>query len=249
MADLGKTEGLLVIKGDNDNGGGLACAIGIESTVCSVSLDGRKVTVLRCGAIGSQAIGAALHKRGIKGVEITVQNEAQLEKGRKDGNKQEEEEEGVGVGSTGDQGAIAPGQLLKHYAPDVNTYVMGGHTLSAIERERVSTNATAGKGKDRAVALLSEGVSIIDYQGQLSSLQTSKGKSDGRGGFYRDLSVQGDVHEACRVLFSVLREAEEAGQTLLLPDLRYVTGKGEGDEEMMQALWERLRRAASGDIL
>ena len=67
MADLGKTEGLLVIKGDNDNGGGLACAIGIESTVCSVSLDGRKVTVLRCGAIGTAlrlvpSFGASLLK-------------------------------------------------------------------------------------------------------------------------------------------------------------------------------------------
>ncbi len=248
MADLGETEGLLVIKGDNDNGGGLACAIGIESTVCSVSLDGRKVTVLRCGAIGSLAIGAALHRRGIKGVEITVQNEAQLEKGRKGGYNEEEDEGGGTPGM--DQGAIAPGQLVKHYAPNVSTYVMGGDTLSAVEKEKVvGATATAGKGKDKAMALLSEGVSIIDYQGQLSSLLAKKDKSDLSGGFYRDLSVRGDIHEACRVLFSVLREAEEAGQTLLLPDLRYVTGEGEEDDEMMQALWERLRRAASGDIL
>ena len=70
------------------------------------------------------------------------------------------------------------------------------------------------------------------------------------GIFYRDLSRSGDVYEACRKLFSMLREAEEVGKTLLLPDLRQVSVHSASEEkEIIQALWERLHRAAGGEIL
>ena len=61
----------------------------------------------------------------------------------------------------------------------------------------------------------------------------------------------GNVSEACQRVFGVLRSAESAAirrqgvDFVLLPDLRAAAKQ----DERLQALWERLHRAASGQFL
>ena len=253
MTDLGDTDGLLILedekRDEEDERDEFTCAIGIESTVCSVSPRGDRVTILRCGAVGSHAMRAALLKGGVDGVDVSIKNGLPLN--RKDTDTEEPAQGGGEIGATA--GSIAPGQLVRHYAPNVDTFVISSHTRDVLDRP---SGADGTHHSHRATELLHEGASVVDFHGQLSGLRRSssagKAVDSGDGVYYRDLSPSGDVHEACRVLFSVLREAEEAGRTLLLPDLRRVaTAKSSGrqEQEMVRALWERLLRAASGEIL
>lgn len=225
MDDLGGIEDLLILKTPKSESEA-DCDVGIESTVCSVSEKGEKVTILRCGAVGAQAITSALKEQQID-AEVNVDNE------RNGGSHKGE----------GDNAAVSPGQLLKHYAPDVTTYVVSATTLRALHDGK----AEAGP----LVEAVRGGASILDFSGSFTELKIIQDKN--QSSFYRDLSPSGDVEEACKKLFVTLREAEDARQILLLPDLKstYLKGtQGEGpSNDLMQALWERLLRASSGKLL
>lgn len=225
MDDLGGTADLLILKTiQSESSGSSDCDVGIESTVCSVSPNGDKVTILRCGAVGAQAIQSALSESQLS-AEVVVDNQK----------NNDASSDGASSGST-----VAPGQLLKHYAPDVTTYMVSARTLQALKEGHEAAGPL--------VEMVKGGASILDFAGMFADL-----KDEGDGRFYRDLSPAGNVEEACKVLFMTLREAEEAQQTLLLPDLKsaYLDGtcRDEQSNDLMQALVERLVRASSGNLI
>lgn len=222
MDDLGATEDLLILRApQSEASSNTDCDVGIESTVCSVSPSGDKVTILRCGAVGAQAIRRALSQEQIS-AEVVVDNQKNADTGSDDD-------------SSG--AVVAPGQLLKHYAPDVTTYVVSARTLQAL---RDGHEAAAPLAE-----IVDGGASILDFAQTLVDL-----RGDGDERFYRDLSPSGNVEEACKMLFMTLREAEEAQKTLLLPDLQSIYLEDNSDSkrrnDLLMALVERLVRASSG---
>jgi hypothetical protein len=134
--------------------------------------------------------------------------------------------------------AVAPGQMLKHYAPDVPTTILSSNLVHDAPWEA-----------QRRV----HGGFVIDYGGRLTDI------ASGSAAQYWDLSPAGDARQACREVFALLRLAEDCaagagdgsamdgresgkGVRLFLPDLRADAAK----DEVVMALWERLLRAASG---
>ena len=140
MKDLGDVGDLLILEKKKDvkhsqigDVADVACAIGIESTVCGISPRGDEISILRCGAIGSQAMRTALSKHGVNGVNIFVKNEISKSlETRIEKKKQHAHEKNVHA-EENSEGAIAPGQLLKHYAPNVQTFVVSRCTLNELK--------------------------------------------------------------------------------------------------------------------
>lgn len=205
-------------------GGDGRCEVGIESTVVKVVERGRVLEVLRAGAIGESAIRATMAREGL---DVGVVSKKRM--GR-EGDKRE-----------GERGWDAPGQLLKHYAPDVRSLQLavgeggGAEAVAAVE------------------AALPPGVrlrdaAVLDIGGRLAFLEGSVTA-------YRDLSAAGRLADAARGLFDGLRWAErvEGAQVLLLPALEVgegLGGEGEGAEEALRvALQDRLHRAVSGNVV
>jgi hypothetical protein len=133
-------------------------------------------------------------------------------------------------------GAVAPGQMLKHYAPDVPTFIIN--------------KVTSSSESEHALPFAVSSAYVIDFGGSLRHLENDCN-------MYVDLSASGNAVEACAKLFETLRLAEsiskrnlsEGGppevQCVLLADLRDVSVSS----EVVRALWERLHRAASGQFI
>jgi hypothetical protein len=154
---------------------------------------------------------------------------------------------GHGGEGEGVDAAVAPGQMIRHYAPDVPTYIVSRTSSSVGDRSQLQIIG----GEHSPVVNLSDDALgdpisirssfVIDFGGRLSSYRS-------RCAVYEDLSPTGNTAEACEQVFRVLRytESEEVRvrgvATVLLPDLRDAAQ----DDELLRALWERLHRAASG---
>ena len=169
MHDLGD-EDIAVLKDDVATSGG--CAVGIESTVCRVSPTGDVVSILRCGAVTSKDMEAALRRRAdaltaaggagpggdtvwaamLANVTVVIENEKALIKKPLPGSSSS----GAGAGganghapatddSHGSEGAVAPGQMIRHYAPDVETFVVkaAAPSSSAAAAEAAAAAAAA----------------------------------------------------------------------------------------------------------
>jgi len=114
---------------------------------------------------------------------------------------------------------IAPGQLLTHYAPD--------NVESFLWEEDSNGFELPHSLKDTIV---------VDFGGSMARFK-SKALA------YRDLSSKGNVDEACKAVFDVLRwtETVENAKAVLLPNVIQVINQGSA-----LALDDRLYRAASG---
>ena len=225
---------------DDDDGAGAGtgtgtggCTHGIESTVCQVAQDGRSVSVLRAGPVTPTMMADVLRRAGLGSVAVTLANSNGLAAGVG------VEVGGLPVPAESRDKAVAPGQMLKHYAPDVPTTILSCNLVHNAPQE---------------VRRRVHGGLVVDYGGRLKSLVADSAAQ------YWDLSPAGDARQACRGVFALLRRAEdcaaaagaadeasavgggEARVRLFLPDLRADAAK----DEMVLALWERLHRAASG---
>ena len=233
-ADLQHASGLLILRDDAAQTGG--CSVGIESTVCRVSADGTLVTVLRCGAVTSSDIAAVVAPAKVviensKLVSATAAGAASSSPigAAAEGEKEKEKEQGLQEAEAraeagAEAGAVAPGQMIKHYAPDVPTFIYCPTQGACVPGLAVSSSL------------------VMDFGGVMLHLRE-------RAAAYEDLSPTGAAPEAFRRVFASLRAAEEralapgsAVKSLLLPDLR---ARARESEEV-RALWERLNRAASG---
>ena len=277
-ADLGE-EDIVILKDNILLSGG--CDIGIESTVCNVSLDGKVITILRCGAVTSSDIAQALLEAGncsehlqtkdfLTSVSVIVENEKFLgnETPKNDSLERLEmvDEIQLLLGE-GKEMPVAPGQMIKHYAPDIPTYIVAADSLQlttyaevdSIGFSIISNNIpTDGNLKGTIDVELSQSF-VIDFGGMMIRLKD-------KAAYYRDLSSVGSIEEACRAIFRILREAEDVAasidskitqqpsdssqpfvvvKSVLLPDLRHPSETS----QLTRALWERLHRAASGTFV
>ena len=235
LDDLGDAD-VKIIQDDVQSTGG--CRVGLESTVCRLRVlpdnSSAELTILRCGAVTSSMIASALGSRGLVRITVKVDNERHLS--AKGG-------PGAAIDApvvSEDAVVVAPGQMTRHYAPDIPTYI-------------VSNAADAMTMMDSSSVDLSS-AAVIDFGGRLGDLRDQVRR-------YVDLSPTGNLHEACFALFRELRAAESpevlsAGvSTVLLPDLRDMvathssSSDAVGAEGLELALWERMNRAASGTFI
>ena len=260
MQDLGG-EIITILKDDIPLSGG--CAVGIESTVCRVSREGDVVSILRCGAVTSEDISAALllaKGSHLSNVVVIIENEKALIK--KD-NSLSNGGHGCSITPSAHESnvsesddkfradaAVAPGQMIKHYAPDIPTYIVTAAACSSSSASSILRLPDLLDMSSTSTININQAF-VIDFGGQL---QHMKQKSS----CYYDLSPEGRAEEACNRIFEVLRLAEdpelaipkgterkEGVSVVLLPDLRVEAEQN----EMIRALWERLHRAASGTFV
>lgn len=263
MKDLAGEE-VTILKDDVSLSGG--CSVGIESTVCRVSKSGDVVSILRCGAVTSDDIAAALLKSDISGlsnVTVVIENEKALIKTAVSNAVEGKSIKAESNSENDETAAVAPGQMIKHYAPDIPTYIVSAisrhagrknEDLSLLlqpTRDEV-TDVDVSSSSAPRVDISVENAFVIDFGGQLKHLKE-------KASIYCDLSSGGIPEEACNKIFEVLRQAEdpalsiptgtnESGEgvkLVLLPDLRADAERS----EMVRALWERLHRAASGTFV
>ncbi|POM70136.1 Sua5/YciO/YrdC/YwlC family protein, partial [Phytophthora palmivora] len=101
MDDLGGCENLSVIEATEEG----CCEVGIESTVVKIVPEERKLIVFRRGGVSEQALEQVLRDNAelLGQYEVvTIQKEAKMQ------TKEAQQ---------------APGQMITHYAPDVDTYL------------------------------------------------------------------------------------------------------------------------------
>ncbi len=115
----------------------------------------------------------------------------------------------------------APGQFLRHYSPDLVSFLYDG-TYNNQKHLRL------------------EDAVLLDFS-QANSAAKDQVK------YYRDLSEQGDCVEAVHVVYDFLRWAETKTDCthVLLPSLSCIKSHASNCEHM-EALFDRLYRAASG---
>lgn len=200
--DLGNYPNLLILDHSE------TCDIGIESTVVKISED-NKISILRPGSISSLQIKKILEENRIF-VEVSLV--------KKVININDAEKNGI-------QRLESPGQLLTHYAPSLEAFIIQNNNA----KEFLSQNFSS--------KFLAESV-VIDFNSKninLKKLVLS----------YFDLSPSGQAQEASRNLFSYLRKAEviEKSKYILLPHLL-----SESNEEI-NAVFDRVYRAASGKFI
>ncbi|CAM9599160.1 unnamed protein product [Chrysoparadoxa australica] len=185
------------------------CCIGIESTVARLESD--CITILRPGAVTMVDLEASLSK-AFPEVKVTTR---QLK-----GGHQETPEERK---CSEEQPQEAPGQLLRHYAPDVDTVCIttaAGYTPSP---EMVQSMAT------KCV--------VLDFARQLHWLK-------GASLAYRDLSEDGSASEAAAVLFESLRWAENVSGVTRILVAR--CPEDSSSDSLAAAVNDRIGRATNG---
>ena len=222
------------------------CAVGIESTVLGISDDGKTLTMFRRGGLPKADIAAALQAAGVAGwVWAESAAAAQSAGSAADtaaaaSNDTDTAEEAASGGEDAAPAAVAPGQLLTHYAPDIVTYM-----LPALP---------AGAGAVVGDAPELRHCALIDFAGTYAALQPLVGA-------YHDLSAEGDAAAAAQGVYAALRWTEAAAaaegsdiRLVLLPSAALAEGddaaaavrSGHG---MASAVVDRLFRAASGKRL
>lgn len=202
MDDLGACAHLSIIESRVDDVA--VCQVGIESTVAKIVPEENKLVIFRRGGVSDKALAFVLAQNAeLLGAEyeiVTIQKEVQE-------NTLEAQQ--------------APGQLLTHYAPDVDTYL---YQDGAAESFDVAAEDVSGWV-------------VIDFHGKLRALQS-------RVKAYNDLSPSGDVGEGTQHIFDMLRWAENVAgvQRVVITDVLAV------DHELSAALHDRMFRASSGKL-
>jgi L-threonylcarbamoyladenylate synthase len=192
------------------------CDVGVESTVAKVEISDKgigSITVLRHGAISSQDILRCLQNVGLNdNVEVKSKQQA-----------------------TGENvNHVAPGQTIRHYSPNVLSYMVSHERYS-----NIAGNLATILSKDE-LSNLESGV-IIDFGGRLECLKE-------KALAYRDLSPNGDSSVAAANVFDTLRWSEtvDGGKRVYFPEL--VVEK-DLDDALVLAVKDRLTRAASGVVV
>ena len=116
-----------------------------------------------------------------------------------------------------------PGQFLRHYAPNIESYLFDG--------KLTDENLTL---KDSV---------LIDYNGLMKHLEPEVNH-------YIDMSSRGSFLEAVKELYDVLRWSEtktDSKSVLIANVLKITKTEGEGNEHR-DALFDRIYRATSGKL-
>ncbi len=185
---------------------------GIESTVIKLVriADQSKIVILRAGSLSEKALKDALSKSDkFKEVKIErIQREAHVSE---------------------EVNSEAPGMLLKHYSPDVETYLV--ELVKELPQEKITNLDVNAK----------ESV-LIDFGKALESV--SRDFLD-----YFSLTDSGDMREAMSNLYSVLRLAENvsgAQRIYILNLQKYHENLTEELPEYLETVYDKSFRSASG---
>ncbi|OQR92256.1 hypothetical protein ACHHYP_03913 [Achlya hypogyna] len=192
--DLGAYPGGLHVI---DNVGASCCEVGIESTVAKLMPAENQLLVFRRGGVSEAALHHTLNETMGLGIEIIYAQRV--------------------VADHSTQNQVAPGQLLTHYAPDVETFMLEPEAVAPAPTPAMKTWV------------------VLDFNKRLVSLQPHVAG-------YLDLSPAGVVVDAANIVFDSLRWAEqvEGATRILIPDVSSVP------QEHAPALHDRLYRASSG---
>ncbi len=195
--DLGHIPDLIILEKDQD------CNIGIESTVIKIT-DENEIHLLRPGFISTFQILKVLQENNI---------DCEIKKIRKI----------VREKDFSTKSLDSPGQLLTHYAPQIETFILSQAKISEQENRQNFSNQLLNK------------TVLIDYNKRNKGISNIVLK-------YFDLSENGNTIEASKNLFNLLRISEvfPKAEYILLPDF-----SDEKSEELL-AIFDRIYRAASG---
>jgi len=208
------------------------CKIGIESTVLKIVSD-TELVILRKGGVSERSLRQLFSTRNdiiISAINKTVSN-------------------------TTNEGQEAPGQLLTHYAPDIQTFILNicnnnnssnssdsssssSNSSSSSSSKTLDSNSSNNNNNNNNINL--KECVYIDFGGELSFKLRNECLA------YRDLSEKRDIEEAANQLFSVLRwsESKKNAKIILLPDFR----KQSLSDLDSDAIFDRIFRAASGKL-
>ncbi len=198
--DLGHVPDLTILENDQD------CDIGIESTVIKITNE-NEIHLLRPGFISTLQISKVLEENNIsceiKKIRKVVREHDLLTKH-----------------------LDAPGQLLTHYAPEIETFIL------------ISQNNLIHENIQKFSSSMLNKTVLIDFNKKNIVFSNKVLK-------YFDLSENGDTIEASKNLFNLLRESEvfPNAEYILLPDF-----SKENSEELL-AIFDRIYRAASGKFV
>ncbi|KAN0012157.1 hypothetical protein ACTFIU_000381 [Dictyostelium citrinum] len=202
---------------NNNDNTEVACKIGIESTVLKIVSDSELV-ILRRGGVSEKSLRSVINDKFKDSIQITAINKT--------------------VENTTSQGQEAPGQLLTHYAPDIQTFILDNILNNESDNNNNNNNNNNINSNNNNSLNLNECV-YIDFGNQLPNELKSQCLA------YKDLSENKNILEAANQLFAVLRwsENQEGAKIILLPDLRKEPFKSLDNSD---AVFDRIFRAASG---
>ena len=200
-----------IIDGEN-------CEFGIESTVVKLTSDGKnsKITILRAGSLSEKSLRDALEKsQQFRDVQVTkIVKETHVSE---------------------QINSEAPGMLLKHYSPYVETYL--------VEVEEV-----AQQDNLEVVDVKPKETILIDFGKCLEKISPDYLK-------YFSLSEKGDMREAMNSLYSTLRMAENivGAQQILIVNLntyyKHEDIQVKDLPEYLETVYDKSFRSASGKKL
>lgn len=223
------------------------CEFGIESTVVKLERDTKELLIFRQGAVTQSELEDAFRREGItwgiRPVLRTVKMHSTAEPEPSEGATAapaEPAHETAETPTEPQEGQVAPGQAVTHYAPDIPCFILRGIGDNAAPAE-----ATADRRVfDLSLADVQNKVVLVDFNGQYANWQA-------RVFAYRDLSATGDASEAARGLFDTLRWAEQvagAQYVLIAPVLHTddVIAAAKTVTDISLGVADRIYRAASG---
>ena len=129
---------------------------------------------------------------------------------------------------------VAPGQLLRHYAPDARLTVYTGEPVAVVARLATETRAHVGRGSR---------VGVLAPEEDLMALAPDVAAAATRGRVVvASLGPRHDPAAAARVLFGALRLLDQARVDVIV-------AAGPARHGLGAAVWDRLRRAAEGRVI
>ena len=129
---------------------------------------------------------------------------------------------------------VAPGQLLRHYAPNARLTVYAGTPAAVVTRLAGEVRTHVGQGTR---------VGVLAPDDDLLALAPEIAAAAARGRVVTaTLGKRQDPAAAARVLFAALRDLDASGVDVIVASGPVVTGLG-------AAVWDRLRRASEGRVV
>ncbi|CAJ1460390.1 unnamed protein product [Effrenium voratum] len=212
MEDLGHVSFLKILDGG-------PCDVGIESTVVKIDTAGR-LLLLRRGGVTPERLEEFLgdcFKSGKLQEPVSLVSPSRSQP----------------VVKAEEEAQVAPGMMLKHYAPSVHTVLLSP--------PRTAGAAEAASSGDFMKASVSRSV-LIDFRA---------GQAERHGKFLKvfelcEAGSSGTAEEACRRVFGTLREAEAFAQAQQADLICIAEFDPSGLGGYAEALHDRLFRSASG---
>ncbi|GBG27366.1 T6A37 threonylcarbamoyladenosine biosynthesis protein RimN [Hondaea fermentalgiana] len=254
LDDLGDQDVMVVDGGPVELG---TCSVGIESTVLKVADPSaaddddtapRELVLFRKGGVPEAEIRRVLDSAGFVNTQIVAPSKSSASKPSEESQSRDASATASAPANPGhaveddDVATMAPGQLITHYAPDVDTWLLEKSDAALSETEvsgqsslRLERACDAENDASAQVVNLASCV-VLDFGGALQPLQSSVLA-------YRELSQSGDAAEAARELFSALRWTESTeAKHVLVQDASHAKGA------LAASVADRMFRAASGKV-